>query len=243
MIIIANYTNRIGPNFYSNDRWVHPSILSSSRPLSSENYEESEALVTFTYKKYITFPGTYYAPPREVVATMLASEWELDLSLNFGSASLTETGKILKYSKVGDEGDTNPDDDVETINDKINTLYNPITFSDNNESGEDSIYFEILIGTIPDIEWDWTLKEWTVPIAMTISCGNNPEEGEGTSGYFGLGRKSGSAWGSELSGVTINCFQKQFHPFDNSDLPSDAFPSGSITLTPIKYLPLAVPPT
>ena len=241
MIILANYTNSIGPEFLSNIRWVHPLILKSDRPLATENYEESQAPVN--YSKYITSPGTYYAPPREVMSTVLASEWEMDLSLTFGSASLSETGKILRHSKFGDEGDNNPDDDVETINDKI-AGYTPITFSDNNESGEDFISFEILIGTISDIEWDWTRKEWTVPISMTISCSNTPEdpEDEGTNGTFGLGLRSGSAWGPEMSGITINCFEQQFHPYDRQERESTAFPSGSITLTPVKYLPLAVPP-
>lgn len=241
MIIISNYTNRIGPDFSVNLRHVHPALLENA--FSFENYEESEVETTGAYKKYITVPGTYYAPPREVVATMLASEWTLDLSLTFGSAALSESGKLLKYSQDGDEGDNNPDDDIKTINDRMRVVAGPITFSDFNYSGEDSISFEINIGDWTGIQWDWTLKKWTVPITMSISCGNNPEdvEEEGALGAFGLGRKT-TPFGSALSGVPINLFGSQYYAYDLIEEGSDAFPTGSITLTAVKYLPLAVPP-
>lgn len=238
MIIISNYTNRIGPDFSVNLRHVHPALLENA--FSFENYEESQ--LPLFYHKYITVAGTYYAPPREVVATMLASEWTLDLSLTFGSAALSESGKLLKYSQDGDEGDNNPDDDIKTINDKMRVVAGPITFSDSNESGEDSISFEINIGELSRIQWDWTAKKWTVPIIMSINCSNSPEgEDEGTSGAFALGR-SVAPFGSALSGVPINLFGSQYYAYDLIEEGSDAFPTGSITLTAVKYLPLAVPP-
>jgi len=238
MIIISNYTNRIGPDFAVNLRRVHPALLEKANAF--ENYEESQ--LPLFYYKYITVAGTYYAPPREVVATMLASEWTLDLSLTFGSASLSESAKLLKYSQDGDEGDNNPDDDIKTINDRMKVVYGPITFSDSNESGEDSISFEINIGDWTGIMWDWTLKKWTVPITMLISCGNSPEdvEEEGESGTFGLGNSTGP-FGSALSSVPINLFGNQYYAYDRNQGGSTAFPSGSITLTAVKYLPLAVP--
>lgn len=236
MIIISNYTNRIGPQFDDNIRRVHPALF--EKAFSSEDYEQNEADTSFTYKKYITVAGTYYAPPREVVSTMLASEWQMDLSLSFNDVSISETEKILQYPVS-----QNPDDDIKTINDKIADGYVvPITFSDNDLTEENSISFDLYIGTLTDIEWDWTLKEWIVPITMSIACANNPEEGEGTSGAFGLGRKIGEPWGQQLGGVTINLFGAQYYLYDQVATGSDAFPSGSITLTPLKYLPLAVPP-
>lgn len=241
MIIISNYTNRIGPDFAVNLRREHPALLAKAN--SFENYEESQQPILFL--KYITVAGTYYAPPREVVATMLASEWTLDLSLTFGGASLSESGKLLKYSQDGDEGDNNPDDDIKTIKDKINSGFTSITFSDSDESDEDSISFSIQIGSLADIMWDWTLKKWTVPITMSLACSNSPEdveEGEeGTGGVWGLGNKV-DPWGSALSSVPINLFGNQYYAYDRTQEGSTAFPSGSITLTAVKYLPLAVPP-
>lgn len=241
MIIISNYTNRIGPDFAVNLRREHPALLGKAN--SFENYEED--LFPIYYYKYITVAGTYYAPPREVVATMLASEWTLDLSLTFGGASLSENGKLLKYSQDGNEGDNNPDDDIKTIKDKINSGFTSITFSDSDESDEDSISFSIQIGSLADIMWDWTLKKWTVPITMSLACSNSPEdveEGEeGTGGVWGLGNKV-DPWGSALSSVPINLFGNQYYAYDRTQEGSTAFPSGSITLTAVKYLPLAVPP-
>lgn len=223
MMIIPNFGNRISSGIVP--RGIDHHALLVSAP-SSESYEMAEFPFNGFYRKRITIDGSYYQPPKELISAMIAKSWTLNLSLNFGAASLSETNLALEYSTGS----------CDSIAEKASSLSSAISYSDFNSSGTDSISCSIDIGALAAIEWDWTLNKWTVPLDMMISCG-----GDEVSGIFRLGRST-TAFGASLSGVSINLLGGVYYAFENGNPASDAFPTGSITLEPIDYLPLVAPP-
>lgn len=221
MTIIPNFGNRIASGIVPKGIDHHALFVSA---FSSESYEMEEEPVF--YRKRITIEGSYYQPPKEVVSTILAKSWTLNLSLNFGAASLSETNLALAYSTGV----------CDSMAEKASSLSSSILYSDSNSSGTDSISCSIDIGALAAVEWDWTLKKWTVPLDILIACSGNE-----VAGAFRLGRST-NAFGASLSGVSINLFGGVYYAFDNMNPASDALPTGSITLTPTEYLPLVAPP-
>lgn len=223
MTIIPNLGNRIlqangvVPFGINHTALLHPAN-------SSGDYRNQEA-PTF-YRRRIEVAGSYYAPPKEVVSSMLAKSWTLNLSLNFGAATITETNKVLEYAPGI----------CETVADKCSSaFFQSINYTGSANSGEDNISCSMEIGALTGIQWDWTLEAWTLPIDISVVA-----SGEESGGAFGLGRSTGE-YKAAISSVPISLFGKTYSMFENASPESDAFPTGSISLVPTAYLPLVAP--
>lgn len=211
------------PNFGKRDSdTAHPGFLVT---VPSEADIDSVLTPGF-YRKYATVVGDYDKAPQAVLNGVLCSEWELNLSLTCGGATLSEVNTVLEYTGAAGS-------DAENIADKVNG-YHVISYSGTASEGPPypsaDVSLDLLIGDVSLVRWEWTDRLWTLPIYAFLSADDGTNSGAWSIGY----ETSPGAFGAALGGVAFSFCGEPVTLYETGV--SAASVMGSISLVPKKWL-------
>lgn len=186
------------------------------------------------YSRRIEIVDSIYRTPQAVLAANFAKQWQLDMELSYGGASIAEEALLIDMQAASPPTSTGSLADLVAL---------PTTYTRTETVGEDYITCQISINEFSSAAfWCKQREAWTVPLRILILCGTSPEDPEETplQGRFALGEFS-TQYQSQIETVDVTFCGLGTKVFENradgsEDIPADAFPAGAITLKPKQWL-------
>lgn len=216
MILIPNFANRAPSDGVSNAVLSFPVSIEtvSTNPTFLGDVDDRGG--GFEIRQH-RIASSVYRCPVPVLNAVLCDDWQLDVNVSIGTATLTATAQSLTISST--IGKRSGQDRSDTA-----------SYSGSATNGPDSVSVDIDV-TLANYYFGRTLKQWSLPIYINIG---------GVNCQFSIGRQVASGTtGASYSGVTITVAGETVLLYDTLLGGSSEFPTGTITMTPVSWLPLS----
>lgn len=213
MLLIPNNTNRIDAGVAP--RGIpHPAFIYN--PVYLDDVDDLESPF---YIKLHRITGEFAIPPKAVLNAALCDEWQLDMAISFGSASISETALSLPVTS--------------TIGKKAGADYtDTASYTNSDTSGDFYVDLSIDIGDLSRLAWGRVAGQWSLPLSISVSAS---DAGTMVSSTYHAGVSIPAPFGASYAGIVISICGETVLLYDVSG--QDAAPTGTITLTPLSWLP------
>ena len=189
-------------------------VIDSTAEVLSSAFPKGPTIADLDISDSLSVAKSFYSPPQQVIGATLAQTWQITYDISADDWNLAGSGELERSPTLNDYGHWSEEQDT-------------ATYFDEADDTESASYIRLSVTTGTSLQW--SQGRWTIPITVLVTGINETRTFSVSSGF-----------NDYESGITLTACGVTRILGSETEPPEDSpVFSGTITVTPLTYIPFA----